>query len=903
MSEMNCRLQAELAYRRRAEEALRESEEKFRVLAEKSMAGIYLIQDRLFHYINPKFAEIFEYQIEEFTCPSRVRDVVFPEDISLVEEALRKRLAGELESLHYEFRIQTKKRNMKYVEVYSSRTFYKGRPAVIGTLLDITERKKMAEALSGSEKRFRQLADATFEGIIIQDDSRILDLNQAIVRMSGYDYDELIGRNVLDFISPGHKDLFLRNIQSENSGAFEIRMVRKDGSLRVIEVMGKPIISGGKRAKVVAFHDITERKYMAESLRKSEERYKLITDNMTDMVWLISMDLKMIWLSPSARRIRGFTLDEANDGPLDRHFTPDSLAIVSCAIAEELIPEKLQQKDLNIERTLELELFRKDESTIWIEVSFTLLRDNQGLPMGILGVGRDISERKQAEQALRISEERFSKVFHISPVATAISTINEGRYVDVNESQLLALGYTREEMVGHTATELKVWADPNDRKKYVRILARRGFVRNEPFQMRTKTGEILDVLLWAETITLNEEKFVLTICYDITEQRKLEEQLRRSQKMEAIGTLAGGIAHDFNNILGGIMGYTELVMSHHIKRDHPARQFLEGTLRAIHRAKDLVAQMMTFSRQQEHKRIPLKISPIIKEAVKLLRASLPATISMNVHIASAENTVLADPSEVHQVLMNLVTNAFHAMKGKKGQLDVSLQPVVYLSADALPHPDLKQGTVYQELTIRDSGHGIAPAVIPRIFDPFFTTKKPGEGTGLGLSVVYGIIKNYDGVIAVDSTLRRGTTFRIYIPAITSSVPKEEKKNNGVSGGRERIMLVDDEATLTEVLKLLLTDLGYKVNAYNSPLDALKDFRKRPADFDLVVTDMTMPRMTGTDLARKIRRIREIPVILCTGLIEKIDHDSLTESGIREIIMKPVTIQKMAVAVRCIFDKS
>jgi len=901
LAEMNSLLQAELADRRHAEEALRESEEKFRILAEKSVVGIYLIQNGQFQYINSKFAEIFEYQMEEFPSPAWVRDAVFPDDMHLVEEALRRRTSGELASLLYEFRIQTKSRNVKYVEVYSSRTFYKGQPAVIGTLLDITERRKMAEALAGSEKRFRQLADATFEGIIIHDTSQILDLNQAIVQMSGYRHEELIGRDLLDFVTPAFKELVLRKMQSEDSGTFEMQMTRKDGSLRVIEAMGRPILYDGKQAKVVALHDVTERKRMAESLRKSEERYKLITDNMTDMVWLIGMDLKMIWISPSAERNRGFTLDEVNSGPLDRYFTSDSLAIVSQAIAEELTPEKLRQKDLNLERILELELFRRDGSTIWIEVSFTLLRDQQGLPIGILGVGRDISRRKRAEQALKISEERFSKIFHTSPIATSIATIDEGRYIDVNESYLLMSGYAREEVIGHTSSELKIWVNPDGRRTFFRMLTQQGFVRGADFPVRNKTGEIRDILLSAEIITLNEGKFILAICYDVTEQKKLEEQLRQAQKMEAIGTLAGGIAHDFNNILGGIMGYTELIMTQHVGQDHPARQFLEGTLRGIHRAKELVAQMMTFSRQQEQKRIPLKMGPIIKEALKLLRASLPATIAICAHITPTEGAVFADPTQIHQVLINLATNGAHAMKGTKGNLDVSLQPVIFGTADTLPHHDLKPGIEYQELTVRDSGCGIETEIIPRIFDPFFTTKKTGEGTGLGLSVVYGIIKSYDGVIAVESEPGRGTAFRVYIPTVASAVTREYTNDNTLSGGRESILLVDDELPLTEVLKILLTKLGYSVTAFNDPLDALDDFKKHPADYDLVITDMTMPHMTGTELARELVRIRNIPVVLCTGMIEKIDHARFRRLGIRKFISKPVTINQLAAAVRHIFD--
>ena len=761
-------LQAGLADRGRAEEALRESEGKFQDLAEKAVVGIYLVQDGRFQYVNAKFAEIFEYQTDELTGPLRVRDVVYPKDRSLVEGNLRKRLSGELESLHYEFRLLAKSRKVKHAEVYSSRTLYRGRPAVIGTLLDITERRRMAEALENSEKRFRQLAGATFEGIFIHEDARIVDANPSMLQISGYDYEELIGRPVVDFVAPSSRQEVLRNMYPGCGGPLEVQMVRKGGSPLAVEAMGRPIIYDGRQARVVAVRDITERKRMEESLRRSEER--------------------------------------------------------------------------------------------------------------------------------------FSKAFHISPAPTAITTFAEGRCVDANESLLLMLGHTREEMIGRTTSELKVWADPEDRRRFACMLGEAGSVRGAFFQLRTKTGEIQDVLMSAEIITLDEKAFILTICYGITEQRRLEKQLRQSQKMEAIGTLAGGIAHDFNNILGGIMGYTELIMSHHIVPGHPAYPFLEGTQRGIHRAKELVAQMMTFSRQQEQKRIPLQMGPILKEALKLLRASLPATIRIDSCLAPREGHVFADPTQVHQVLMNLATNAAHAMKGTKGILEISLRPIRFGSDETPPHTDLKPGADYQELVVRDNGHGIDPEVLPRIFDPFFTTKKTGEGTGLGLSVVYGIIKSYGGVIIVESKPGQGTAFRIYIPAITGPLTSEDVEHGAIQGGRERILFVDDESTLTEVFKIQLTDLGYAVSTFNDPLEALDHFGKHPDAYDLVITDMTMPHMTGVDFAGELIRIRpDIPVILSTGMIENLESGRFDPPGIRKRIRKPVKIYDLASAIRRILE--
>lgn len=510
--------------------------------------------------------------------------------------------------------------------------------------------------------------------------------------------------------------------------------------------------------------------------------------------------------------------------------------------------------------------------------------------------------QKRVEEALKFSEERFAAVFHMSPIAMAIATAEEGRYADVNETFLTGLGYAREEIVGHTSEELEIWSKSEDRLRFIRMLSTNGFVRGELFPMRAKTGEIKQVLLSATPITLHNGLFILSTSYDITEQRKLEEQLRHSQKMEAIGTLAGGIAHDFNNILGGIIGYSELITSHHIGKDHPAYPYLEGIIRSSLRAKDLVAQMLAFSRHHEQMRMPVKIESIIKEAMKLLRASLPSSITINTHIVPMEGSILADPTQVHQLLMNLVTNAAHAMEGTNGILNVSLRTALFGLEDALPHPDLCRDKPYQELCVSDSGHGIDPAIISRIFDPFFTTKKPEEGTGLGLSVVYGIVKSYGGVIDVESTVGKGTAFRIYIPMTAAAAAQEQTGvESSVPGGRERIMLVDDELNLTEVFKVLLTDLGYTVSVFNDPALALKDFREHSGDYDLVITDMTMPHMSGTKFAAELSKLRSIPIILCTGRIDRMEHKKDDRSGIRKTLKKPITINQLAIAVRQLLD--
>ena len=379
-------------------------------------------------------------------------------------------------------------------------------------------------------------------------------------------------------------------------------------------------------------------------------------------------------------------------------------------------------------------------------------------------------------------------------------------------------------------------------------------------------------------------------------------ELLQSQKMEAIGTLAGGIAHDFNNILGGILGYMELAQRRHVATDHQESAYIEGAIQGIHRASDLISQIMTFSRSEEQKRKPVEMNPLIKEALKLLVATLPSIIEIRQNILSSQRPILADPTQIHQIIMNLCTNAAHAMKENGGILEVSLRQVAFESHDPLPHNDLKADVEYEMLIVRDTGYGIDKEIINRIFDPFFTTKNPGEGTGLGLAVVYGIIRNHGGAITVESNPGQGTAFCVYIPTIPPMEEEIDEESSAIPGGKERIMFVDDETSLTEIFKIQLEYIGYSVDVYNDPLVALDAFKLNPSHYDLVITDMTMPRMMGTVLAARLSTIRsDLPVIMCTGAIDNIDQNYLHRCGICKMLLKPISIEKLAQEIRQVFD--
>jgi PAS domain S-box-containing protein len=387
------------------------------------------------------------------------------------------------------------------------------------------------------------------------------------------------------------------------------------------------------------------------------------------------------------------------------------------------------------------------------------------------------------------------------------------------------------------------------------------------------------------------------------EKAELEKQLQKAQKMEAIGTLAGGIAHDFNNILGGIIGYTELVQDD-VLPDTRTQHYLNQILKACHRAKDLIIQILTFSRQSPAERQPLRLSSIVKEALKLLKATLPDSIDIHYNLESPASTVLANPTQIHQTLMNLCTNAISAMNDTGGILEVDLREIDVTIDHTTLYPELQVGT-YVKLSVSDTGPGMNNEILQRIFDPYFTTKTPYEGTGLGLSICLGIVENHGGTIAVQSSLGEGSTFTIFLPTIeqTASLQDENTPPDIHEGhGNARVLFVDDEAFLVEVGQEMLEQLGYEVVATTNSQEALGLFCSQSEKFDLVITDQTMPNMTGSELATKILHIKpDIPIILCTGFSEVITEEQAKALGIREFILKPISRQDMAQAIRKVLE--
>ncbi|MBL0713617.1 MAG: response regulator [Desulfosarcina sp.] len=388
---------------------------------------------------------------------------------------------------------------------------------------------------------------------------------------------------------------------------------------------------------------------------------------------------------------------------------------------------------------------------------------------------------------------------------------------------------------------------------------------------------------------------------ELAERRRMEDQLLQAQKMEAIGTLAGGIAHDFNNILSAIIGFTEISL-YDLPDDASARFNMEQVLQAGNRARDLVKQILAFSRKSDMDCKLIDLVPITKEVLKLLRASLPSTIDIQSHIQPEIGMVMADPTQIHQVLMNLCTNAAHAMEDGEGQLDVEVAQVVLAARDCHKCPEIEPGS-YVQLIVRDNGHGIDPAIVDRIFEPYFTTKEMDKGTGMGLAVVHGIVTRQKGCIRVRSQIGRGAEFEILFPVAANQVARECRLDAPLVSGNERVLFVDDEPALAQLGKTMLERLGYEVRACTSSVEALEAFRADPERFDILVTDLTMPNMTGVHLARRLQGLRpSLPVVVCTGYSEQMSQDNARSLGINGYLHKPLVLSDLSLEVRRALDE-
>lgn len=758
------------------------------------------------------------------------------------------------------------------------------------------------------------------------------------------------------------------------------------------------------------------------ALQESERLYRTLVENVSQGNFVADARSCFTYCNPGLCAMGGYTPEELRGTTSFRLVAPSDRPAV--------IRKYIQwSKDPAVaETTCEFKVRTKSGREFWVEQTTHFLREENGRMREFHNVLRDISERKAAEVTLREGEARFRAVFDQSPVGIGLLTIPDGRIVELNTAIIAMSGYAKNEIVGKTAEELKLWVDPGRRLQYLERLRADGVVRDFEAEMRAKGGEIYTVLYSGCLVTIGGRPFSINTLLDITARkraeqlfrdlfafssdacliaslqgdildvneqalrlfgytreevvgqswatlvpaesrqafqerldryfanpiphpmgtsapglvarskdgrvfpidiglsplqsggesrivaavrditvqkqaelalRQSEDQLRQAQKMESLGTLAGGIAHDFNNILTGILGHTQLAL-YDLPAGHPSHPWLQGVLQSGARAKNLVQQILTFSRKAETTRAPVRVQVVAREAFTLLRSTLPAMVRLEQQIDDDCPPVLADASQIHQVILNLCTNAWQALPEQGGRIDLRLvvgaSPDLGGAGDQLAGPG--RGVI---LSVIDNGMGMDAATIARVFEPFFTTKEVGKGTGLGLAVVHSIVGAHGGTIAVSSKPGEGTRFDVTFPVINRAVPPRTAAPmaNMPRGHGESVLVVDDEPTIGKVVAMLLERLGYQTKYCPDPEQALTELVA--GRYAMLVTDLAMPNLSGAELARRaLGRLPDLPVLMLTGFIEPAAIAALRSAGVREILGKPPDVAELAAAMaRCL----
>ncbi|HEY3275057.1 MAG TPA: PAS domain S-box protein [Syntrophorhabdaceae bacterium] len=781
-------------------------------------------------------------------------------------------------------------------------------------------RRSHLEVEKSREKYFELYDLAPVGYLTLNEKGMITEINLTAAGLLGIERRSLINKPFSRFIQPEFHDVFYmyqrQALESTGRHTCELALKTRDASLLHAQLDSIAVEVDGQKIIRTALTDITERKRMEDELR----RYQLLARHGRDIILFIrGADGAIVEANDAAVKAYGYSKEELLSlkiydlrGPTGYPLTYTQMDVADSSGI-----------------LFETEHRRKDGTTFPVEVS------SRGITVGservLLSVIRDITERTQAAKAIDESARRVVEI--LESIGEAFFSLDENlvfTYFNATAEHLLKRN--RKDIIGKPfegafpeavgslfhrnyvrairektpmTFEAFFEAPPYENWYDVRIYPR-GKGISVFFQVITERKRVEDALRKAHEElerrvrerTADLKEALESLKSEAARREQMEERIRQTEKMEAIGTLSGGIAHDFNNILAAVLGFTEMAIDSNVPRNSAMDQSLKHVLKAAFRGRDLVKQILAFSRKTHHEIVPLQLSPLIRETVKFLRASLPSTVKIEVRVKSTSDKVLADPSQVQQVIMNLCTNGAFAMGDKGGRLTITVSDASgsALPSGLAPRPHLL-------LTVKDTGTGMEPDTLKRIFEPFFTTKEPGQGTGMGLAVAYGIVKSLHGEITVKSEQGKGSLFKVFLPKAELSVQPDESVLGDIPRGSELILFVDDENELLQWGRETLRGLGYRVIGTTDSRDALSLFLLDPNRFDAVITDYTMPAMTGFALAQELLKVRpDIPIILLTGYTANISPEDARAAGIREFLMKPLAKREVAEAIRRVLDE-
>ena len=875
---------------------LRTREQTLDTILSASPAGIGLVKpDRTLGWSNQAMHALLAYEYGELE--GKPVDILYPSEI--VSEKVGRQLWAEIrEQGQACLNTQMVRRNGELIDVIvRANPLDREDPTkgMIATVENFTLQRLSEDKLRNSEQKYRDLVENMDEVFYSTDLNGVFTyISPACKAIAGYEPSDVIGCSFVTFLHPEDKDRIAGDFQNTVSGLLsqaDYRIIHKNGDTRWVQSNSKPIYRG---KEVVAIQgilsDISHHKQAQSALQRSEDTLKSIFLAAPIGIGLTSQRI-LQEVNQRICEMLGYDRDELV-GKSARVLYPDQQEF------EWVGEAKYAQIHEHGTGTVETRWQCKDGSIINVLLSSTALNPDE-TTAEVTFTALDITDRKQTELQLQM----LSTAIENAGEEVIVADI-DGEIQYVNPAFERITGYSKSEVIGKNPRFLKSGRHSSSFYRKMWATLSSGQIWAGQLTNRRKDGTIFIEEANISPIQNSSGELIgyVAIKRDVTEQEKLKNRLIQAQKMEAIGTLAGGIAHDFNNILSAIVGYTEIAIHQEIPAGHPARYSMDQVRKASARASNLVRQILAFSRLQEEELKPINIKPIAKEVLDLLRASLPTTVAIKQNLYSRLETILGDPGRIHQLLMNLCTNAAQAMRENGGILQVNTSVVNLTEKKAATLGGISAGP-YLKLAVSDTGCGMSAAVAERIFEPYFTTKEKGSGTGLGLAVVHGIVESMNGSVSVDSTPGKGTIFTVLFPVIAPDALPEIEEKEVIPGGHERILFVDDEKALTDIARLSFEKLGYSVTTRNNGMDALELFQINASGYDIVITDMTMPGLTGDKLAAEMLKIRpDIPIVLCTGYSELITAEKARAIGIKEFVMKPVVMKEMAKTIRQVLNQ-
>ena len=788
-----------------------------------------------------------------------------------------------------------------------------------------------AKVIAENELRYRSLFELGADGVVIIDPEteRFLDFNEQACRQLGYSRDEFRQLKIsdIDLLEPTTEITDrIQNVVKQGAGEFETLQQTKDGEVRNVHIKAQYLDIGSRFIYCCIWRDITLQKKEEIILQKRLHLYEFSMTHSLDELLIETLDI-LEELTGSLIGFFHFVKDDQHTLTLrawstrtsqvfckvegiGSHYDIDKAGVwVDCVHQRQAVihndyaalPHKkgLPPGHAPVIRELAVPIFRAEKIVGILGLGNKPSNYDEGdvaLVTRFAALAWDIADRKLIQQALRESDERFAVAFNNAPIMITISTLDDGTYLDVNQRFLEISEFSREEIIGESVGEIG-WLKESDRSELLEKMQSDGKVQEHEITLHTKSAKAVLCKYWGEIVTVAERQCLLLIALDVTEHRQIERQYTQSQKMDALGTMVGGIAHNFNNNLAIILGNLELV-KHKTDSDSKIGKYITNAHIATLRSTELVSNIMAYSHQGTYERRTIRVMQVIDETLKLVKVTMPTSIELQC-LATTDvlgATIRANSNRLQEILINLINNAIHAME-EKGILTVSLNKVVRDGTDGPPH----LGS-FACISVQDTGCGMDTDTLNKIFDPFYTTKEVDKGTGLGLSTVKGIVEQHGGQIMVESAPGHGTKFELFFPLVELVESEQTKGDMGLLPGTEKILYVDDDVLLAETVEMMLSAMGYQVTAETSSVYALERIKQDPTSFDLVITDQTMPRLTGLELTWELKKIcPELPVILFTGYNSVISKGDADQLGIKTILRKPLVLSEFLKAIRKVLD--